>query len=632
MDVSRLKVAIPSYQITEENGPVAYAIAVEYGKLSWDVWRRYSQFAQLYRDLDRDGYCALPSLPGKTLAGAPYDPRLLADRRHRLQYFLLELLRRPDTRTAPALLDFLLFSEQASLNIPPLRPWCVCNTGAQRFAVSSLVYSRSNRVIIVGHEDKTGLSRLGRLWSLVEPDEFGMINVWAVDCNMDSPSLMQCIKTQPKVRCMFYDEPSNQLFVGQDDGKVSVYILDADELKLEKVKELDLHTAAVMHLAPGKSKQKRLLSLGFDGAIRVIDITTHQMLSGGRMTRRLGSGAHLTVGHFDDENDTVYLGTSGGQVLVYAVKSNPPSFIQGLTVHPVYPVETLIVDKQYMFLGHGEYVSVISVEQRRTEQKFSKVAVLTLKENPSPVLSMVYDPKEKRLLVGYDPAIAWWSIESGQPLCVWEAHGGGVHQLLLTDRSDIVLSGGDSGNSKIWRLPPAQDLRLWQPPAAVEQRSGEETGSGGWREADEIANFSSSRDEDDGESLHAGCPRQKWGGTQHPQGYEPVAIGRSSNSLSPGSARDDRGVLRSDDYDTPERSVHVNDANGRGKGRCTLSGDDLMGSRITKDEEPGNAAQTSASALGGSVIPPKKNFPTPFEPKSDDDDDEDLDELRSAFS
>lgn len=24
------------------------------------------------------------------------------------------------------------------------------------------------------------------------------------------------------------------------------------------------------------------------------------------------------------------------------------------------------------------------------------------------------------------PAIAWWSIDNGQPLCVWEAHGGGV--------------------------------------------------------------------------------------------------------------------------------------------------------------------------------------------------------------
>ncbi|CBZ54073.1 conserved hypothetical protein [Neospora caninum Liverpool] len=607
MDISRLKVAVPSYQITEENGPVAYAIAVEYGKLSWDVWRRYSQFAQLYRALDRDGYCALPPLPGKTLAGAPYDPRLLADRRHRLQYFLL-----------------------ASLNVPPLRPWCVCTTGAQRFAVSSLVYSRSSRVVIVGHEDKTGLSRLGRLWSLVEPDEFGMINVWAVDSNMDSPSLMQSIKTQPKVRCMFYDEPSNQLFVGQDDGKVSVYVLDTDELKLEKIKDLDLHTAAVMHLAQGKSKQKRLLSLGFDGAIRVIDIATHQMLSGGRLTRRLGAGAHLTVGHFDDETDTVYLGTSGGQVLVFAVKSNPPSFIQGLTVHPVYPVETLIVDKQYMFLGHGEYVSVISVEQRRTEQKFSKVAVLTLKENPSPVLSMVYDPTEKRLLVGYDPAIAWWSIESGQPLCVWEGHGGGVHQLLLTDRSDIIISGGDSGNTKVWRLPPAQDLRLWQPPAAEEQRGGGESVSG-WREADETTSFSLTRDEDEDESMQVGFAHQKRPGTHHPQGYEPVAIGRSSNSQSPCGAKDVFGVVQSDDYDTAERSGHVRAANGRGTSRSALCRDDPIGSRTTGDEEGENALPASASALSSSAAPSKEKFPTPFEPKSDDDD-EDLDDLRSAFS
>lgn len=36
MDISRLKVAVPSYQITEEGGPVAYMVTVQYGKLSWD--------------------------------------------------------------------------------------------------------------------------------------------------------------------------------------------------------------------------------------------------------------------------------------------------------------------------------------------------------------------------------------------------------------------------------------------------------------------------------------------------------------------------------------------------------------------------------------------------------------------
>lgn len=38
-------------------------------------------------------------------------------------------------------------------------------------------------------------------------------------------------------------------------------------------------------------------------------------------------------------------GTSSGQVLVYGVRNNPPAFVQGLTVHPVYPVEALCMDK-----------------------------------------------------------------------------------------------------------------------------------------------------------------------------------------------------------------------------------------------------------------------------------------------
>ncbi|PHJ17376.1 wd g-beta repeat-containing protein [Cystoisospora suis] len=611
MDISRLKVAVPSYQITEEGGPVAYLVTVEYGKLSWDVWRRYSQFAQLYRDLTRDGHCALPPLPPKTVAGPPQDPRTLADRRHRLQYFLLELLRRPDTRTSPVVLDFLLFAEQASLNIPHLRPSCLCSTGVQRFAVSSIAFSPVNRVVFVSHEDKTGLFRLGRLWSLVEPDEFGMINVWATDANVNSLSLMQSLKTQAKVRCLLLDEATNQLFAGHDDGKVAVYLFDTEELKIEKVKELDLHTAAVMHLVSGKSKQKRLLSLGFDGAIRVVEIGNHQVLSGGRLTKRLGSGVHLTVGHFDDESDTAYLGTSGGQVLVYGVKNNPPTFVQGLTVHPVYPVEALCMDKMYLFVGHGEYVSVISIEQRRAEQKFSKVAILTLRDSPSPVLSMAYDSLEKRLFVGYDPAIAWWSIDSGQPLCVWEAHGGGVHHLAFTDRADIIISGGDSGNTKVWRLPPAKDLQLWQP-ASTDDDSPKEPRLDHLGPTGERAGFVEDEEESDAAPvLHAAHP----------------------------------GILRSQ---SSERSFDIhglgpksgeslfssgNQAKGTSKATSVNGFWECSGAIPDDGQKQGNAEKTSGEPTSRPRAPSltKEKLPTPFGPKSEDDDEE-LDDIRSAFT
>ncbi|CDI83372.1 hypothetical protein EAH_00036840 [Eimeria acervulina] len=35
-------------------------------------------------------------------------------------------------------------------------------------------------------QDKTSMSRLGRLWTLVEPDELGMLSVWFVDGTIES--------------------------------------------------------------------------------------------------------------------------------------------------------------------------------------------------------------------------------------------------------------------------------------------------------------------------------------------------------------------------------------------------------------------------------------------------------------
>lgn len=76
--------------------------------------------------------------------------------------------------------------------------------------------------------------------------------------------------------------------------------------------------------------------------------------------------------------------------------------------------------------------------------------------------------------------VAVWCIVKGVILYSWYAHRNAVclsplrlniasqqvHVLRILDPDDLVLTGGSDGEIRIWRLPDASLLRLWNPVAA----------------------------------------------------------------------------------------------------------------------------------------------------------------------
>ncbi|EEQ97319.1 hypothetical protein Pmar_PMAR024815 [Perkinsus marinus ATCC 50983] len=127
-----------------------------YQSLSWTVYRRFSEFDSLMMELTGCGHAFLPPLPPKTLVRAPMATSdTIRTRTHALHILLRRLIQRPDTRSSP--------------------PFLRCPF---RFAVTGMQVNATQTIVIASHEDSTAMARLGRVWSVVEADELGSINVY----------------------------------------------------------------------------------------------------------------------------------------------------------------------------------------------------------------------------------------------------------------------------------------------------------------------------------------------------------------------------------------------------------------------------------------------------------------------
>lgn len=462
MESSVLRVAIPQYEEIQE-GRVAFKVTVQYAKLSWEVWRRFSDFVALHEQLTSSDYAALPELPPKTLLPSVTDTRFLEKRKNKLFNYIQELLRRPDTRMSEELLNFLCLTEQAAVRSKPVRPALVGSTGPQRFAVSSL--ARGASCVVAAYEDKTSMSRLGRLWTIVEPDELGMLVVWFLDPSNKFFSSSFTQKFSCKVRAVACHADSSRVIVALDDGTLQSLQLESNgHLKL--VASAEIHHSPVVGIS-GLQGGSKLLSVAADGSIRLVDALTLSVVSGGRLEKRLGGHA-LTCCFLAPDTLTAYLGTTAGVLLIYSLKTKTPQFLAESRLIPNDQIEAILYDSLGVFVGHGHQVSILQHQRGRVERG----AMLQLRDTGEIVHSMALDAERKRLFVGYTSFIAWWCIDRGECLLAWAAHNGGVHQLITQEGGEFLISGGDSGTIKLWQLPASSVLTPWSVHTPQQQFEG----------------------------------------------------------------------------------------------------------------------------------------------------------------
>ncbi|KAL8271243.1 hypothetical protein Esti_004809 [Eimeria stiedai] len=461
MEGGLLRVSIPTFEQIDDGRAVAFQVSVQYAKLAWTVWRRFSDFIALHEQLQASDYAALPEPPAKTFLSPVTDAHFLEKRKNKLFNYLQELLRRPDTRMSEQLLNFLSLTEQAAVQSKCVRAVLAATTGPQRFSVSSMGLG-------FACQDNSSMSRLGRLWTIVEPDELGQISVWLLDASNRFFSSPYSRKLPNKARAVAYHARSNKVILGLDDGSLQSFELTSSG-GLKQVGNADIHHSPLIGFSGLEQGGSKLLSAAADGSIRLTDVESFSVLSGGRLGKRLGSCV-LSCCVYEEETKRAFLGTTAGVLLVYSLSAKKPDFEFECLLSPSEAIRCMQADSLGLFVGHGPSVSVLQQQRSRLERG----ALLQLRDNAEDVHALALDKPHRRLFAGYCTFIAWWSIDGGECLVAWTAHSGGVHQLLCQETGDTLISGGDSGTIKLWRLPPASALTSWGVQTPQEQFEGDE--------------------------------------------------------------------------------------------------------------------------------------------------------------
>lgn len=315
-----------------------------------------------------------------------------------LEIWFKSIAARPDIRTAPPFIDFIEFELHTNSNVGQLAPYVEGVCRDSRFHLTDFQFVPSSRSIFASYEEGAGMARLGKAWSLVEEDELGSLNVWSLPddqgdgADYGPPSSCESndgriyfeahlrTSTHHRCRALYYHEATGRLFVGFDTGRVDVYnqarneavssrMNDSDAIAetiygLQKEEELNLHSESILTLCGSDSGPGRVMSVGFDKAVRVLNCRTLELLCGGKLKKRLPSGGHLTCGVLEDANSEqeflnsrMFVGASHGEVFIFSTTVNPPQCLdtiqcdEGDSKAPVTALElagpNLLVARKY---------------------------------------------------------------------------------------------------------------------------------------------------------------------------------------------------------------------------------------------------------------------------------------------
>lgn len=429
---------------------VEYEIRVTYdlSGTTWTLYKRYSDFDTLLKTL-AETQGNLPELPQKTL-WKKTNPDFLERRRILLQDFLQVILRRRDLATSPEVSAFLCIHK----HLPDILLY-----------LPNLLHSTHVGLVIKGiAADGNSLYCLGREESPAYRFETYLKN-WRGKANQPIGSAFMISRDQREVawKVPFEANPTSLcwepsltvLACGMEDGRV-ICVRVCTELgstKYEPYCELHLHYQAVVGLALD-FRSAFLYSCGKDNRLCICELNTESLIA-----EMVLPGPQCTA--FTVFQGRAFLATEAGQVHVYEVSPSALIFRASLKPGVVSPVKALIVNEQFIALGHE--VGVVSLYAN--SERLNPENQLCILEGTQSVRSLEFSDNE--LFVGTKTGcIVAWDLASQRLIYSWKAHTGGVYSLQWDRTERHLHSGGWDRTVKFWQL-----AEHWQNPEVLEQQS-----------------------------------------------------------------------------------------------------------------------------------------------------------------
>jgi len=373
------------------------------GTDKWNVEKRFSEFDALDKAL-RPVYGNLPALPGKSLLAIKQSTEL-ERRREGLEKYLKHLVTRTDIISSDVFKRFLQldnFAPEAVVQ-PPKH---LGNLEGLVLGVRDFLYQPEEKLLFIAISDMSVASRVDSYvtnmklpWEKDVP-KGTLVTVGAVECYLQKEDIENEIKfeklwvktSQSQVICMHWDQTSNNLLIGKDDGTLSILKVAADlsYTKYEEVlSDYKLHTSRIMgvYFDPISeyvytvSEDKKFKVYNPRKESLVADIYCGATISGNDGTSSFGVGnVQLTGLAADRENKRLFITSRSGRVFIYDISPVIPEILHSFQAHTKGAIRGVFFDpiKNYLITANYDdgVLALIDLQKPGKEKYAHNIANL----------------------------------------------------------------------------------------------------------------------------------------------------------------------------------------------------------------------------------------------------------------
>ena len=446
-----------------DNSPVIfYRIKVtdHFNKNSWIIEKRYNDFVSLQKKLQQN-FQDVPKLPGKTFFRVS-DFADIKKRKDGLQIFLRTCIERKDIFANE---DFKLFIELQK-NSPDL-----CGNSPDLIGsftlpqgIRDLIYIPEENILLICTAEMSVIERaestISDLKNKIGKQDDNIANplghayIYHVEEN-DGEFIFREIwrrKFKPRTRTLFYDKDDNYMFIGREDGIISIFNLDrkSNYKKVDLILELKNHLNTIYGMWYD-FEQKKLYSVSSDKRFLVNDIGNSQILE------IYKSNFGYTCLKTDNKYYRFFTANEGGVIDIYSFKNYPPNKISSINITGASRIRDIYININQFYIYACDIkgkISVIDFSSINNESNYcSEISQFGGKVC---LRVIIYDENKKELLTGDESGkLVAWSLKTGQPLFSWSGTEGNnaVTKLLYDKDIKLLLTGGKDNIVKFWKLP-----------------------------------------------------------------------------------------------------------------------------------------------------------------------------------
>ena len=443
-------------------------IADNYHKKSWIIEKDSSDFIMLYNKLSLS-YCEVPPLPPKNILNL-FDAESVNSKKEIYQHFLSICVNRKDLYST---LEFKNFIELKN-NSPELfgnEPTLFSSIEFLPESITDIKYMEFNLekisllIISTAEMGVKDIKTNEEFLNFINPKHNSNENIVNNSNILGMTMIFQIIKNEGgnydfiqiwqrkfKTRntCLYCDKLTKTIFIGREDGFVSVYKMNINQnnIELELNIELKNHFSRIVDIWHEPTRGK-MYTISTDRRFVSCDININSKML--EINRSVHNYSKFCI---DLEKNRIFTATEGGIIEIFSLDPNPKK-VGKIRVSGAGHITDLFYDKNNSRLfscDKNGKISIFEIGDIGKEKISLEISQFGFKNS---FTSIQYDNNKKEIITGDNTGkITIWNIKTGEPIYSFVSHETmPLNRLVYLIDKKLIISGGVDKSIKIWKIP-----------------------------------------------------------------------------------------------------------------------------------------------------------------------------------